>query len=81
MVHFSESSSDFSNDPIGIVGTPNNFIAPLWDDLRFNTGSAFYDTIGSAPDRQFIIQWDNIDPFSAGSSTGTFSRPPEETTA
>jgi hypothetical protein len=36
-------------------------IAPFWMDLTFaqNNGSVFYDTVGAAPSRRFVVQWSN----------------------
>ena len=36
------------------------FIAPLWDDLSIGTGKVLYETIGTAPQRRFVIEWSNI---------------------
>jgi PKD repeat protein len=37
-------------------------LAPLWDDLKTNgtNGSIVYTTNGTIPNRQFIIQWSNM---------------------
>lgn len=36
-------------------------IAPLWDDLRLaDTASLKYTTVGTAPNRIFIIEWDKV---------------------
>ena len=55
-------------------GTPNYMIAPFWDDLDDfpgNASSAVYTEVrGNAPDRRFIIQWDDIPHFDdTGGST------------
>lgn len=53
-------------------GLPNaNFtsaILPFWDDLNNGTGDVYYQTLGTAPNRRFIIQWHNRPHFSAGGS-------------
>jgi hypothetical protein len=54
-----------ANDPIPSASTPNNLIAPFWDDLMvdyypYNTGDVYYETIGSSPNRQLVVQWDNV---------------------
>ncbi|MCG9879378.1 MAG: fibronectin type III domain-containing protein [Bacteroidia bacterium] len=42
------------------AGAPRAIIAPLWDNLLFNNASDLrYTTIGSAPNRTFIMQWQN----------------------
>jgi hypothetical protein len=32
-------------------------IFPFWDDLDDETGNVYYETVGAAPDRMFIVQW------------------------
>lgn len=43
---------------------PNNLIAGWWEDLRpasgGGTGTIKYETIGSSPDRKFIVQFDEV---------------------
>ncbi len=34
-------------------------IAPLWDDLNGDAGTASYLTIGTAPNRTFVLEWKN----------------------
>jgi len=43
--------------------SPNYFIAPFWDDIDNSPGiggGVYTDVIGSAPNRMFIVQWENI---------------------
>ena len=47
-------------------------IAPYWDTLDPNTGTVYYDTQGTAPNRSFIVQWDAVDADPASGGTGTF---------
>jgi|GEM_PF-5819536 len=37
--------------------TANNLIAPFWDDIDNNVGNVFHETIGTTPNRVFIVQW------------------------
>jgi subtilisin family serine protease len=39
---------------------PDNFIAPFWDDLTGGGAAIFVKTIGSAPSRQFVIEYSGI---------------------
>jgi serine protease AprX len=32
---------------------------PFWDDLDSDTGDVYYETIGAAPDRTFVVEWYN----------------------
>ena len=41
--------------------TPNNIIAPFWDDLNPAAGGAvYYKRFGSAPNRYFVIEWHGV---------------------
>ncbi|USN51819.1 MAG: S8 family serine peptidase [Myxococcales bacterium] len=54
--------------PIDLTNTelPNekfmSLIAPFWDDLNpaASDGDIYFDTIGEAPNREFVIEWRNI---------------------
>jgi hypothetical protein len=52
------------NENIPVDTTPNNLIAPFWDDLAvgspFNTGEVRYKLLGSAPNRSFVVQWNAV---------------------
>lgn len=62
LITFGSGSSSYSNSPIPTTFAPNNFLAPFWDDLYIGTGvgTAYYQMIGSAPDRQFVVEWDKV---------------------
>ncbi len=66
-------ADDFSNDPIPSTIVPNRIIAPLWDDLTTTAGTAnvFVETRGAAPNRRFIVQWEEV-PQLAGGGAMTF---------
>jgi len=42
LLTFVNGTTDFSNDPIPNSNQPNNFIAPLWDDLNPSAGGDIY---------------------------------------
>jgi len=76
VVYFAPSAAacsgvnDFANIDLALT-TPNDWpaIFPYWTDLTFQApgaGSVFYQTLGSAGGRRFVIQWNNAMP---GSST------------
>ncbi|MBT8270727.1 MAG: M36 family metallopeptidase, partial [Bacteroidia bacterium] len=51
----------WQNTAMGNAAAPNNAIAVMWDDLRPDTGSTIsYATIGTAPNRRFVVSYDNI---------------------
>ncbi len=64
-VSFTEvTGTSFSNQDIPDPDNPNNLIAPLWDDLDPASGGAvYYETLGTAPNRRFIVQWDQVPQF------------------
>lgn len=40
------------------IAQPNNFVAPFWDDLTASTGGvAYQQTNGTAPDREYVVEW------------------------
>jgi len=58
------SSSYWTNDPIPDAGSPNNIIAPLWDDWKAGgsatEGAILYKTVGTAPNRQLVVIFHNF---------------------
>ncbi len=61
-VSFTEPGSSLpSNDTIPSASNPDAMIAVFWDDLVSTTGEGggiFFDSIGTAPNRKVIINWD-----------------------
>jgi hypothetical protein len=69
------SGSSFGNDLDSTTNAPK--IAPYWDDLCTGTnGKVHFKTIGSAPNRKLIVEWQNMQitrgAGCAGAGTGTF---------
>ncbi|MEA3287938.1 MAG: choice-of-anchor D domain-containing protein, partial [Candidatus Marinimicrobia bacterium] len=63
------SSSYWTNETILDASTPNNIIAPFWDDLKAGDapgstssymGTILYKTVGVAPDRQFVVIFQDV---------------------
>lgn len=51
------------NSTIPDAQSPNCALYPFWDDLILpsdQSGKIYYQTIGSAPNRQFILTWYNV---------------------
>ncbi|MDX1446111.1 T9SS type A sorting domain-containing protein [Lishizhenia sp.] len=48
----------------GTIGSANTGVYPFWDDLDSETGSVYYETVGAAPNRTFIVQWEDRPHFS-----------------
>lgn len=71
----SASSVSFSNTPLGDTGTPNNFVAAWWDDLRLypeNNGHIAHQTLGTAPNRTLTIEFKNMSEWGNSASTYSF---------
>jgi subtilisin family serine protease len=50
-----------ANTDLPNPGSPNAILAPYWDSLSPDAGgSILYGTIGSAPNRQVVVTWNNI---------------------
>lgn len=61
---------DFNNIDLATTASPGDFPAafPWWSDLSFQVagaGSVFYQTVGTAGSRRFIVQWDRAYPASS----------------
>jgi hypothetical protein len=61
---------DFSNQDLTASSPPGNApaIAPFWFDLTFSAkgaGAVYYQTMGTSPNRQFIVQWNNAYPVNS----------------
>jgi hypothetical protein len=59
--------ADFANADLTSTATPNDLPAllPFWSDLTFQipgAGAVFYQTIGAAGSRRFVVQWNNAYP-------------------
>ncbi|MHB8103490.1 MAG: PKD domain-containing protein [Methanosarcina sp.] len=69
----SGGTSQWYNQPIGNSG-PHNFIAPFWDDLVTwgSAGAVYYQVIGEAPNRKFVVEWFDNQGFSSTPSGITF---------
>jgi len=61
LVMLGDHSNAFNNLSIPDATKPDNFIAAFWDDLVVDaTGDIMYQTIGTAPNRKLIIQFNNM---------------------
>ncbi len=76
----SNGGLSFTND--GLVDVENHefpktnfvsFIAPLWDDLDPNSGDGgiYYGEVGTAPNREFIVEWRDVSHYGEDNG-GTF---------
>lgn len=72
LITFDGTSVNFRPGEIAKAAAPNNFIAPLWTDMKIDNNSRIlYKTSGTAPDRIFIVKFENAFLYDNGaSSTG-----------
>ncbi len=64
----------WENSPMPSLGFPNRTLAPFWDDLvpeRAGSG-VFFQTLGNAPSRRFVVMWDDMALFDNPSAQLTF---------
>lgn len=73
ILFFLTSSTTFTNNTLplnGAGGRPNvdATMLPLWDDLQPSASNSFvrYQTIGSAPNRVFVVSWLSVPYYCSG---------------
>jgi serine protease len=80
LVFGSSAATAYSNVAIPNTASPNGFVAPFWDDLNPGAGgSVRYKTVGTAPNRKFVVAWIGV-PHYGSSGPATFEVVLEETT-
>ena len=68
------------NQAIPDAAGPNAIICAYWDNLDPSEGGQItYGTVGTAPNRKFVITWDDV-PLAGGNTPLTFQAIIEETT-
>lgn len=58
-----------SGDPIPTPDDPNAIVAGWWEDLDAGNGTGaalYYETLGTAPNRRFVFQFENIEHYPSG---------------
>ncbi len=64
-----QSNGCCSGQPIPTAGDPDGVIAGWWEDLNPSAGgTVHYQTLGSAPNRVFIVQFTNVPHYSSGNA-------------
>ena len=80
LVFGTDSATAYLNTPFPTPATPNRVVAPYWDDLNpAKGGSIWYQTVGSAPNRRFVVAWIGVPHYST-TGTATFEAILEEAT-
>jgi hypothetical protein len=72
----SQPGAEFNNTTIPSPGAPNAMIAGYWDDLEVgnvgaagsSTGWCRYLTTGTAPNRRFVVHWNNAQRFNSNTN-------------
>lgn len=60
LLNFRDETNPFTNERIPSPGVPNLTVYAFWDDLVIdNQASVRIQTLGSAPDRRFVVEWRN----------------------
>ena len=75
IIFFATSSScsgNFSNSSLPDAFLAGAAIMPFWDDL-YTAGTVYAATVGTAPNQQFIIEYDNKDTFSSQGANPGFT--------
>lgn len=70
-ISFSNDTCAYVNATIITAGTPNDFIAPFWDDM-YTGGHIYYQTTGTTPNQKLIVSFDGINPYSTQASALSF---------
>jgi uncharacterized repeat protein (TIGR01451 family) len=67
-------TSQYVNQPITQTPSIHGFIAPFWDDIVTwgSAGAIYYQTIGTAPNRKFVVEWYDNQHYSSSTSGITF---------
>lgn len=73
VVGFGTASSSYSNTCLPSPGGPRPAIMAFWDDLATRATGVCAGTVGTAPNRQFVITWNDAQPLGDGASHMTFS--------
>lgn len=63
------TSGLYANESLPSASLPAAAILPMWDDFDSESGDVYYATRGTAPNRQFIVEWYNRVHYSGGSNS------------
>ena len=81
LVFGANPATAYDNRPLPDPMTPNRILAPLWDDLSPpNGGGIWYRTVGTAPNRRFVVAWVGVPHYLAVSHKVTLEAILEEGT-
>jgi len=72
MLTFGSGSTDYTNDNIPYTSTPNNYIAPFWDDLSPQNGGLVKYRYDSTNNR-FIVSYIGVPIYTYSGGTGSLN--------
>lgn len=74
LISFDEGVTAWSPTAIPNNSSPDNYIAPFWSDLKPGPdgGAILYATRGTAPNRTFIIKWEDVPEYYVPTRKVTF---------
>jgi len=74
LLSFTAGSVSWSNGSLPSAGAPNAAIYAYWDDLYIDspTANIYTASIGSDPNRQFVVEWRNVRYFGDASRRVSF---------
>jgi hypothetical protein len=67
---FDATAGDIFAGNTALAAAPDERIVVFWDDLDTETGAVYHETIGTAPARQFILQFNDRTRFSGADDLG-----------
>ncbi|MBN8487253.1 MAG: hypothetical protein J0M20_05950 [Burkholderiales bacterium] len=72
LVAFTAANTGYNNSALPSGSAP--LLLPFWDDLRTDVSGAsvLYGTLGTAPNRRFVITWNNVALYANTSTRLTF---------
>lgn len=82
LISFDEGVTAWSPTAIPNTSSPDNYIAPFWSDLKPGPdgGAILYATRGTAPNRTFIIKWEDVPEYYVPTRKVTFQLTLHEST-
>lgn len=75
-LHFGPATLQYNNACLaeGPAAGMGDMIAPFWDDLDLRFfGFLEYETVGTAPERIFVVEWDDVPRFDSEEDRTTFA--------
>ncbi len=74
LISFDQGVTEWSPTAIPSTNLPDNYIAPFWSDLKPGPdgGKILYATRGTAPNRTFIIKWEDMPEYYTPTRKVTF---------